>query len=333
MIKHSNISVFVPHIGCPQRCSFCNQVHITGSREIPSEETVDNAVKEALSSSKYEPSSGELAFFGGSFTAISRDYMLSLLKAAKKHIDNGSVSGIRISTRPDAINEEVLGILKEYGVTAIELGAQSMDDEVLALNKRGHTASDVVKASELIKSQGFSLGLQMMTGLLGDTNDKALKTAERIISCRPETVRIYPTVVLKNTYLGSLFEKGEYKPQSVEEAASLSAKLIPLFEKENIKVIRVGLHSIDEESVLGGAWHPAFGELVSNERYLNIIKEELKNKESGEYSVFVNKNDISKAVGQRRRNIESLKASGYFVKIFGDEAIKPFEVKIKEGER
>ncbi len=333
MMKHSNISVFVPHIGCPQRCSFCNQVHITGTCEIPTEKTVDEAVKTALESQGFESKNCELAFFGGSFTAIDRDYMISLLSAAKKHIDSGHISGIRISTRPDAIDDEILEILKEYGVTSIELGAQSMNDDVLKLNRRGHTMQDVREASAKITEEGFSLGLQMMTGLWGDTNEGAIKTAKEIIACRPETVRIYPTVVLKNTYLGTLFEKGEYKPQSVEEAARLVSELIPLFEEENIKVIRVGLHSIDEDSFLAGAWHPAFGELVANERYLMLIKEALTDKKSGEYVVCVKNSEISKAVGQRRRNIESLKNDGYICKILGESSLKAFEVKIKEGEK
>ena len=156
-INHSNISIFVTHLGCPNCCSFCNKRHIEGNCSLPDESTVDSAVLSAIKSSKYNPKTTEIAFFGGSFTAIDKNYMISLLEAAHKHIKSGAVYGIRISTRPDAIDDEILTILKNYCVTTIELGAQSMDDEVLLFNKRGHTAEDVKKASELIKQNGFEL--------------------------------------------------------------------------------------------------------------------------------------------------------------------------------
>ena len=178
-MKHANISLFVPHMGCPHQCSFCNQKTISGSIKQLTPEDVLNTLKEAESHNN-NPENTEIAFFGGSFTAINRDYMVSLLEVAKPFVDKGAFCGIRISTRPDAIDEEVLNILKEYRVTAIELGAQSTDEEVLSLNKRGHTREDVFKASQLIKAKGFSLGLQMMTGLSGDTFQKSLKTADDI---------------------------------------------------------------------------------------------------------------------------------------------------------
>ena len=205
-MKKGNISIFVPHLGCPCQCSFCNQKTITGQANQPTPQDVDKAVKTALKSKGFDY---EIAFFGGSFTAIDREYMISLLKAANKYIKSNEVKGIRISTRPDCIDEEILDLLKEYGVTSIELGAQSMDDEVLLANRRGHTAKDVENASELIKSYGFELGLQMMTGLYKDSEEKAIKTAEKIIALSPQTVRIYPTVVLKGTYLADLYLSGE----------------------------------------------------------------------------------------------------------------------------
>ena len=241
-MKHANISLFVPHQGCPHQCSFCNQKTISGSvKELtPKEvkETLQKAVGDGV-----DPKNTEIAFFGGSFTAIRRDYMISLLEEAKPFIENENFCGIRISTRPDAIDDEILSILKEYKVTSIELGAQSTDPQVLLLNHRGHTRDDIIKASRLIKEKGFSLGLQMMTGLLGDTPEKSLKTAEDIISLKPETVRIYPTIVLEGTYLGELYKKGEYAPQTVEEAVELCAVLLKRFYEENITVIRLGLHS------------------------------------------------------------------------------------------
>lgn len=330
MIKHANISVFVPHIGCPNRCSFCNQNHITGETKAPTKETVDLAVTEALKSPCYNPNNTEIAFFGGSFTAIDKEYRLELLKSAYEYVKDRTVCGIRISTRPDAINEEIIAELKKYGVTAVELGAQSMDDEVLAKNMRGHTAKDVVNASKMIKSAGISLGLQMMTGLLGDTDQKALDTARKFIEIGPDTVRIYPTIVLKNTYLERAYNQGVYKPQTVESAASLCQKLLMLFLKENINVIRLGLHTIEKNSYVAGPWHPAFGEITESKIYLELFKNALKQKPCGNYTVFVNPSQISKAVGQKRSNITAISEYGYNIKIKEDKSIKIYEFKIKE---
>lgn len=330
MIKHANISVFVPHIGCPNRCSFCNQNHITGKCEAPTAITVDEAVRNALKNPNFDSSNTELAFFGGSFTAIDEEYRLELLSSAYKYVKNGTICGIRISTRPDAISEEIVEELKNYGVTAVELGAQSMVDSVLQMNRRGHTANDVIKASEIIKNSGLELGLQMMTGLLGDTDEGALYTAQMIASLMPDTVRIYPTIVLKNTYLEKAFLDGTYKPQSVEDAANISAKLLRFFESKGINVIRVGLHSIDNEAFVAGPWHAAFGEIVKSKIYLKEILNALKDKPKGNYVVFVNPSEISKATGQKKDNITKLAEFGYVCKIKGDNNTDIYSVKIKE---
>lgn len=241
-LAHSNISIFVPHIGCPNKCSFCNQRYITGANKAPNSADVDKAVKAALNGKKFNPETAEIAFFGGSFTAINRSYMTDLLKAAAKYVKDKTVRGIRISTRPDAIDGEILDLLKEYGVTSVELGAQSMNDRVLKMNNRGHTSGEVARASELIKEYGFELGLQMMTGLYADNDSSAIKTAQKLIALRPATVRIYPTIVLKDTDLAALYADGIYKPQSLSEAVNLAVKLYKLFNSEGIKVIRLGLH-------------------------------------------------------------------------------------------
>ena len=330
MIKHANISVFVPHIGCPNRCSFCNQNHITGKCEAPTAITVDEAVRDALKNPNFDSSNTELAFFGGSFTAIDEEYRLELLSSAYKYVKNGTICGIRISTRPDAISEEIVEELKNYGVAAVELGAQSMVDSVLQMNRRGHTANDVIKASEIIKNGGLELGLQMMTGLLGDTDEGALYTAQMITSLMPDTVRIYPTIVLKNTYLEKAFLDGTYKPQSVEDAANLSAKLLRFFESKGINVIRVGLHSIDNDAFVAGPWHAAFGEIVKSKIYLKEILNALKDKPKGNYVVFVNPSEISKATGQKKDNITKLAEFGYVCKIKGDNNTDIYSVKIKE---
>ena len=333
-MKHINVALFVPHKGCPHMCSFCNQKTISGTSAELTQTDIDEAVRIATKK-EYDKENSEIAFFGGSFTAIDREYMTQLLECAYKYVGQGLFKGIRCSTRPDAIDEDVLNILKEYGVTAIELGAQSTDEEVLSLNKRGHTREDIFKASQLIKANGFSLGLQMMTGLSGDTFRKSLKTADDIISIKPDTVRIYPTIVLEGTMLGEMYKKGEYKPQTTEEAVELCRILCQRFYKNNIKVIRLGLHSGGnvEEGYLSGPYHPAFGELCESGVYLNIAKERLKEIKKGKITIFVNSREISKMTGQKGSNKEKLLSEGYKVTVKGDGSLNKYEIKIQSDER
>ena len=328
MSRHSNIALFVPHLGCSHRCSFCNQNAITGVLEQPTADDVKRAVQTAALSDKYSPQNTEIAFFGGSFTAIDRDYMLSLLDAAEPYVKGGAVKGIRISTRPDAIDEEILSLLSEKGVTAIELGAQSMLDSVLIANGRGHSAEQVRISSRLIKEKGFSLGLQMMTGLYKDNDEGAKYTAEEICELKPDTVRIYPAITLRGTYLATLYKTGKYSPQTLESAVNLCSELLNQFEKEGIKVIRLGLHSITEADYIAGPWHPAFRELCESRLYLLTAKRQLKT--SGDYTLLVRDSDISKMVGQSRANIEFLKEIGYNCNVKGDSSLLKYEVKIKE---
>lgn len=329
-MSHGNISVFVPHIGCPNQCSFCNQKTITGETKAPTKSDVIKAVKTALSHPNYNPQNTELAFFGGSFTAIDREYMCELLSVGYEFVKSGDISGIRISTRPDAITPEILDILRSNGVTAIELGCQSLDDEVLRLNHRGHTEEQVKNASALIKQYGFSLGLQMMTGLLGDTDEKATQTAKKIILLGADTVRIYPTLLLKGTYLYSLYEKGEYQPQTLDNAVELVAELLMLFEKSAVKVIRVGLHAVETEGFVAGPWHPAFGELAKSrvmfKKVLAKISE--KNIPKGDIVISVPKGQLSAMIGQKRSNIIALQKLGYTPKVTQSENFAINGIKI-----
>lgn len=333
-MKHANISLFVPHAGCPNQCSFCNQKTISGFVKELTPEEVTATLKKAIGDNN-SPENTEVAFFGGSFTAIERAYMISLLESAKPFLDEGFFSGIRISTRPDAINDEVLSVLKKYGVTSIELGAQSTDDEVLSLNKRGHTREDIVNASRLIKEYGFSLGLQMMTGLYGDTPEKSLKTCEDIISLKPDTVRIYPTIVLEGTMLGELLKKGSYKPQSVEDATELCAVLLKKFYDNGIKVIRLGLHSGGnvEEGYIAGPYHPAFGEMCESEIYYTLIKNKLEKYRGtkDKLIVFVNDREISKAVGQKGSNKSKFLKDGFDISVKGSNELKKYEILIRRN--
>lgn len=329
-MKHINVALFVPDEGCPHRCSFCNQKTISGKVKPLAVDEIDEAVKIA---SENGDGTGEIAFFGGSFTAIEKTYMLSLLQRAKLYIDKGLFGGIRISTRPDCIDEEILCILKQYGVTSIELGCQSMSDEVLFKNGRGHTAEEVVKSAKLIKSYGFELGVQMMTGLYGDSEEESIKTAEKLIALSPDTVRIYPTVVLENTRLSELYSTGEYKPQTVDEAAELCARLIPMFEKKGIKIIRLGLHSGGnvEDGFVAGAYHPAFKEICESKIYLNRILEAIEKEEipQGNITLEVNKKCVSALVGQKRSNIEKLKMMGYDCRIVQNDTYKKYDVSVR----
>lgn len=342
--KRSNVAVFVPHNGCPHMCSFCNQRSITGQQYQPTSQDVRNAALTAVSTMGSFSKESEIAFFGGSFTAIDRDYMLELLKAAYEFRD--VFKGVRISTRPDCIDEDILSLLKSYRVTAIELGAQSMDNGVLLANNRGHTAEQVEKASRLIKEKGFSLGLQMMTGLYKSTPEKDMETALRIAGLEPDTVRIYPTVIMKNTELGELYLKGEYKPYDFETTAELCSKMLLMFMEKNINVIRLGLHYSEEllKDRLAGAYHPAFREICESRCFLDNIKSQLSGAENKDVRVlpngvsiikrkravvYVPEGSVSKAVGQQGVNKKYLFEQG-FIPVFREtQSLKNFDVRIE----
>lgn len=271
----------------------------------------------------------EIAFFGGSFTAIDRDYMISLLEATRDYID--FFKGIRISTRPDCITEEILDILKFYKVTSIELGAQSMDEEVLLANNRGHSAGDIVKASELIKNYGFSLGLQMMTGLYKSDFSKDIYTAEKFIELKPDTVRIYPTVIMKDTDLADYYNNGSFVPYTLDESVTLCSKLIMMFEVEGIKIIRLGLHYSDSliKNSLGNNYHPAFKELCENKIFLNKILSLLESTNGKSFTVCVNQKSLSKLLGQKKSNIIELGKLGYNIRTEIDNTLGKYDLYIK----
>ena len=331
-MKHINIALFVVHKGCPHMCSFCNQRNISGSQKDITAEDVHSAAQTAIASlSESEAAGGEIAFFGGSFTMVERSYMVSLLEAAYEYIQKGIFKGIRISTRPDGISREICEILKKYGVTAVELGAQSLDDRVLMLNERGHTAEQVCDACALLREYGFEVGLQMMTGLYGSEDADSIATAEKIVAIAPDTVRIYPTVVIKGTRLHELMLRGEFIPKGIPETVELCARLIPMFENMGIKVIRVGLHSGGgvEESYAGGAYHPALRELCEGRIYYNYALGELEKLGGGSYTLFVAPCEISKMTGQKKQNLTGLREKGYDCTVKGKDGLSKYEVEIK----
>lgn len=306
-------------------CSFCDQRSITGERSAPTAEQVRALLEEQAEHLAQIGMSAEIAFFGGSFTAVPRGYMLELLDTAKAAVERfPCYSGIRCSTRPDCVDAEIVDILKSYGVTAVELGAQSMNNEVLSANDRGHTAEDVRRASALIKQSGIELGLQMMTGLYSDTPEFCLDTADEFIKLSPGTVRIYPTVIMKNTRLGELFESVEYKSFTFDETVDLCAELLKKFTGNGIKVIRLGLHASPdvEREMLGGVYHPALREIVESRIVLEELTERLNAFPKGDYTIFTDKKNISRTIGQKRENVRRLSALGYNIDVREREGAK-----------
>jgi histone acetyltransferase (RNA polymerase elongator complex component) len=300
------IPIFVPHSGCPHDCVFCNQKRITGSLKNIEAQDVENTINKYLETINRVNSHVEVSFFGGSFTGIPIEYQNELLRVAKEALDLGKVDSIRLSTRPDYISERILDNLRNYSVGVIELGVQSMDEEVLKLSERGHTAMDVIKASKLIKEYGFTLGLQMMIGLPGDNEKKDHETASKIIALEPDFVRIYPALVIRETLMEQMYYKGTYIPLTVDSAVEISKEIYKLFIKHKIPVIRIGLQPTTEINVGGdviaGPFHPAFRELVEssllNEMLVYMVNINFINSKS--IDVYVNPKDISKLFADKK---------------------------------
>lgn len=321
MKKHVNIPIFIPHLACPNECTFCNQRVISATQQAPDIQTTHKLIQRAISTIA-DDQTCEIAFFGGSFTGIERDRMQAYLACAEQYRE--SISGIRLSTRPDYITPEILNVLQEYGVTTIELGMQSMNEQVLHRCRRGHLPQDTVRAASMIRERGFSLVLQMMIGLPGDTAVGALDTAKAVIDMEPDAVRIYPCIVLKDTELCREYLSGRYRPMSLENAVDLCAQLLLLFEQYNIPVIRMGLFSepgLMGEDRVAGPYHPAFGELVENACYYQLLRDALQGCENRETAVIsVARGELSKAIGQHRCNVKRLEREKNIAKIAIKEA-------------
>ncbi|MBR4953645.1 MAG: radical SAM protein [Oscillospiraceae bacterium] len=325
--RKSIIPVFIPHLGCPHDCVFCNQKRISGSLLPATAEDVKRSIEDALCLCEGQM---QLAFYGGSFTAMPISEQIKLLEAVKPYIASGAVSDIRLSTRPDAINDGILDMLCAYGVSTIELGSQSMDDEVLRLSGRGHTSEDTRHSADLIKRKGFKLVLQMMTGLPGSNDEKDIKTAEKLADLMPDAVRIYPTVIIRDTALFDVWQAGRYDEHTVEDAVRVCAQILPIFESRRISVIRLGLNPTDDLSggdAAGGAYHPALGELVKSRIYYNKALHMLEGVETNSDIVLgVNKSQISQMIGQHRSNISKLR------EVLHANSIKVIESAVNIGE-
>ena len=292
-------------MGCRFQCVFCNQNQIASVNTSPEPAEVTQVIREYLETISKNPGHTQVAFFGGSFTGLPINKQEEYLKIVKPYIQSGQVQSIRLSTRPDFINTEILDMLKYYHVSDIELGAQSLDDEVLRLSGRGHTGEDVINASAMIRSAGFSLGLQMMIGLPGDTFEKAIATAKKIVAAGAAHTRIYPALVIKDTRMERWFHQKKYFPLSMDEAIEWTASLLPLFEEANVKLLRVGLHPseglLSGTSLIAGPFHISFREMVYTRIWKKNIKSAL-NFETTTINITVGKNQLNYAIGYQSEN-------------------------------
>lgn len=308
--RHYNIPVFIPELACPFQCIYCNQQKISGRLKIPAPDEIDKIIIDHLNTIPHSNSEIELAFFGGNFTGIPVNEQEEYLKLVQPYIINGHISGIRLSTRPDYINNEILELLKKYSVKTIELGAQSLDDQVLKLSKRGHTVKDTERASELILKAGFSLGLQMMIGLPGDTFEKSILTSRKIVELGADNTRIYPALIIKDTMMEKMYAEGKYQPLQLEEAVRWSKELLLIFEKAGVKVIKLGLHPseglLSGKDLTAGPFHPSFRELVLTEIWNDLLKPLMDSNDSGSIEIGVPVKQYNYAVGYSGRNKKML---------------------------
>lgn len=305
------IPVFIPHQGCPQNCIFCNQVSISGQESTPctsDEELVQSTVKIWLDRSRRRKKV-QLAFFGGSFTCLTRERQQSLLSAVQPFIESGEVQSIRLSTRPDCIDAEVCKFLKEYHVATVELGVQSFDNKVLQAAWRGHSAADSVRAAKSVKDAGLELGIQLMPGLPLETSRSWVATLQQVLELKPECVRIYPTLVIGGSGLAGQFKEGIFKPISMNRAIALCAKAKTVFDSAGIKILRMGLQASEslEEQLIAGPYHPAFGEMVTARHCLQRCRKLLADvPDQGRIVFRISDRDISAFVGPKRCNIKRL---------------------------
>lgn len=297
------IPVFISHQGCPHQCVFCNQDRIAGKYEEVFASDVRKIIDEYLGTINSKGATIEVSFFGGTFTAIDVNKQKELLEVAREYKEKGLIHKIRLSTRPDAILPYILGYLKEYKVDIIELGVQSLDDEVLRKAGRGHSVNDVVVASKLIKEAGFTLGHQIMPGLPGDSFEIDIETTKKSIEMKPDICRIYPSLVIKDTPMEDMYKRGDYVPYSLDEAVYISGEMLKLYNEAKIKVIRIGLQPTDTittgKDIVDGPFHPAFRELVEG----HLICETLDKRSPKEKDIIVeiNEKDVSKLYTNKKQ--------------------------------
>lgn len=340
MKKEYIIPIFVPHLGCPNNCTFCNQKRISGQTKMVTAQDVKDTIDFFLKHFRDDYKYVEVAFFGGSFTAIDEKTQVELLEAVQEYIQNKKVNSIRISTRPDCIDKEILKRMKKYHVKTIELGVQSTNNYILKRCKRGHTYEDTKKASKLIRRHGFILGHQMMVGLPESTKQDEINTAKELIRLKPKIVRIYPVLVIKDTELADEYERGDYTPLTVGQAVERCKDIVDLFNRNKINVIRVGLQNTEEitdpgtekSSVIAGPYHPAFRQLVESSMWYDSIVNKIKkvNAKVKKVKIIANDVNVNNIIGHKKENIEKLKdVYDVEVVIEKSEEIKPGKFKIE----
>jgi histone acetyltransferase (RNA polymerase elongator complex component) len=307
--------VFIPHAGCPQRCLFCAQDRSTSHAEAPLAEVAGSWFEEVLP----EQGDGEIAFYGGTFTSLPLEQQTLYLETAACHIAAGRISGVRISTRPDALDAGTLARLRQAGVTTIEIGCQSFNDTVLVNSLRGHTAADSVGAVRACQSEGFQVGVQLMPGLPGGDGEEALRSLGQAIALRPSFLRIYPTVVVAGTELAELWRSGGFTPWSLDQAIEHCADMLMLCREHGVPVIRLGLQQDPalENNLLAGPYHPAFGQLVRSRLWRRALSDAGKHGSS----FAVNPSDLSDAVGHRGENRVWLKQADPHIIINADQSV------------
>lgn len=330
-MKHSNIPIFIPELACPHQCIFCNQAKISGQQDIPNPEDIP-AIIETYLSTMTDGREIEVAFFGGSFTGLPLELQEQYLRQAFHYRRENKISGIRLSTRPDYISQSILDLLKRYGVTTIELGAQSTHDEVLLASGRGHKREAIWRASELILKNDFHLGLQMMIGLPQDSFERSSQTVEDIISLGADNTRIYPTLVIKGTQLAKIYELGRYTPLDLPTAVSWSKEFFLRFEKAGIKVLRVGLHPSEEldqeKSLLAGPYHRSFKELVMTEIWRDILMSSLAEMKNEKLTLIVHPSQINFVFGYEGQNKRIFQQKNLEVKVIGNSNLAKYEIEI-----
>ncbi len=311
MINYKQITIpfFIPHAGCPHQCYFCNQNHITAESIRITKEEISKRTKQYLFLKNNNINHVEIAFFGGSFTGLDDDYQRELLGEALNFKNQKDVDAIRVSTRPDYITDEKIQLLKEYNVDTVELGVQSFFDDVLTASNRGHTSDDVYKAVDLLKKKGFSIVLQLMTGLPEDTFEKSIISMEKAVSLKPDGVRIYPVVVMKNTYLNTMFENKLYEPLNMEQAIDICSKMMIICNREKIPVIKTGLHPFEQnnlDTIVAGPYHTTFGFFVKSRVKRHELQLLMKNNCDDNWKDIIMKipnKEKEEFIGYKRENI------------------------------
>ena len=336
MKTHVIIPIFIPHAGCPHECVFCNQKEITARISAPAVADAEQTVREYLKTIRQKPSvrTVEIAFYGGSFTAIPFEQQKAYLEMAERYKRTGDIDRIHLSTRPDAINDRILENLAEHGADIIELGVQSFDEEVLRKSARGHDADIVFRSAEMIHRYGFTLGIQLMTGLPGDSYEKCMFSVEQTIRVKPEIARIYPTVVIRNTILCTMFEEGRYRPPELQETVKTVKDMYRKLTDAGIQVIRIGLKSTNmirtENGAVVGGYHPAIRQVVESEIAREELESQLGTETEGSFLFRAHPSSFSNLIGHQKMNRKYFeeKYPRMVIRYKADETLSPAQYQV-----